>query len=106
MGIEAVYQERALCDQQELYRNIFAGREITHFWGFMNIQKEKEETEKILKNTIGFTSKAITMNSTVENLSGGEKQGIAFGRSLYFDADLIILDEPTKIGRASCRERV
>jgi simple sugar transport system ATP-binding protein len=78
-----------------LYRNIFAGREITHFWGFMNIQKEKEETEKILKNTIGFTSKAITMNSTVENLSGGEKQGIAFGRSLYFDADLIILDEPT-----------
>lgn len=95
IGIEAVYQERALADQQELYRNIFAGREITHFWGFMNIQKEKEETEKILKNTIGFTSKAITMNSTVENLSGGEKQGIAFGRSLYFDADLIILDEPT-----------
>ena len=30
MGIEAVYQERALCDQQELYRNIFAGREITN----------------------------------------------------------------------------
>ena len=34
MGIEAVYQERALCDQQELYRNIFAGREITNFFGF------------------------------------------------------------------------
>ena len=35
------------------------------------------------------------MNSTVENLSGGEKQGLAFGRPLSFDADLIILDEPT-----------
>ena len=28
-------------------------------------------------------------------LSGGEKQGVAFGRSLYFNSDLIVLDEPT-----------
>ena len=37
MGIEAVYQERALCDQQELWRNIFAGREITNSFGFLII---------------------------------------------------------------------
>ena len=37
MGIEAVYQERALCDQQELWRNIFAGREITNVFGFIDI---------------------------------------------------------------------
>ena len=37
MGIEAVYQERALCDQQELWRNIFAGREITKAFGFLDI---------------------------------------------------------------------
>ena len=36
MGIEAVYQERALCDQQELWRNIFAGREITNAFGFID----------------------------------------------------------------------
>ena len=36
MGIEAVYQERALCDQQELWRNIFAGREITNIFGFID----------------------------------------------------------------------
>ena len=34
MGIEAVYQERALCDQQELWRNILAGREITNAFGY------------------------------------------------------------------------
>ena len=79
MGIEAVYQERALCDQQELYRNIFAGREITNS----------------LRDYIGFTSKAITVDSTIMGLSGGEKQGVAFGRSLYFNSDLIVLDEPT-----------
>ena len=95
MGIEAVYQERALCDQQELYRNIFAGREITSFFGFLDIKKQRKEAEKILRNYIGFTSKAITVDSTVMGLSGGEKQGVAFGRSLYFNSDLIVLDEPT-----------
>ena len=95
MGIEAVYQERALCDQQELWRNIFAGREITNAFGFLNIKKQRKEAEKILRDYIGFTSEAITVDSTVMGLSGGEKQGVAFGRSLYFDSDLIVLDEPT-----------
>ena len=95
MGIETVYQERALCDQQELYRNLFAGREITNALGFLNIKQQRKESEKILRNYIGFTSKAITVDSPVLGLSGGEKQGVAFGRSLYFNSDLIILDEPT-----------
>tara|TARA_B110000116_G_scaffold173884_1_gene150393 strand:- start:118 stop:885 length:768 start_codon:yes stop_codon:yes gene_type:complete len=95
MGIETVYQERALCDQQELYRNIFAGREITNMFGFIDIKKQRKEAEKILRDYIGFTSEAITVDSPVMGLSGGEKQGVAFGRSLYFDSDLIILDEPT-----------
>ena len=95
MGIEAVYQERALCDQQELYRNIFAGREITNSLGFLKIKQQRKEAEKILRDYIGFTSKAITVDSTVMGLSGGEKQGVAFGRSLYFNSDLIVLDEPT-----------
>ena len=45
MGIEAVYQERALCDQQELWRNIFAGREITNSLGFLDIKKQRKEAE-------------------------------------------------------------
>ncbi len=95
MGIEAVYQERALCDQQELYRNIFAGREITNSLGFLKIKQQRKEAERILRDYIGFTSKAITVDSQVMGLSGGEKQGVAFGRSLYFNSDLIVLDEPT-----------
>ena len=95
MGIEAVYQERALCDQQELYRNIFAGREITNAFGFLKINQQRKEAERILRDYIGFTSKAITVDSQVMGLSGGEKQGVAFGRSLYFNSDLIVLDEPT-----------
>ena len=47
MGIEAVYQERALCDQQELWRNIFAGREISNSFGFLDIKKQRKEAERI-----------------------------------------------------------
>lgn len=95
LGIETVYQERALADQQTLWRNTFAGREMTHSFGFLKVKDQKEETEKLLREHIGFTSKAITTDSMVLSLSGGEKQGIAIGRALYFEADLIILDEPT-----------
>ena len=95
LGIETVYQERALADQQTMWRNMFAGRELTNRLGFLKINKQKEETEKLLREHMGFTSKAITTDSIVMSLSGGEKQGIAIGRALYFNADLIILDEPT-----------
>ena len=95
LGIETVYQERALADQQTLWRNTFAGREMTHGFGFLKVKEQKEETEKLLREHIGFTSKAITTDSMVLSLSGGEKQGVAIGRALYFKADLIILDEPT-----------
>jgi simple sugar transport system ATP-binding protein len=95
MGIETVYQERALADQQALWRNLFAGREATNRFGFLKVKRQKEETNKLLREHMGFTSKAITTDSMVLSLSGGEKQGIAISRALYFEADLIILDEPT-----------
>ncbi|SER10689.1 monosaccharide ABC transporter ATP-binding protein, CUT2 family [Faunimonas pinastri] len=94
-GIETVYQERALAGQQEIWRNVFAGREIRNALGFMNVKKQRSETEKLLRTRMGFTSRAITADSEVQGLSGGEKQGVAIARALYFEADLIILDEPT-----------
>lgn len=95
LGIETVYQERALSEQQTLWRNIFMGREITGNFGFLKIKDQRSETDRILKEQMGFTSKAITTDSVVKYLSGGEKQGVAIGRALYFNAELIILDEPT-----------
>lgn len=95
LGIETVYQERALADQQSLWKNMFVGRELTGKLGFMNVKKQKAETKKLIRNHMGYTSKAISVDTEVKTLSGGEKQGVAIGRALYFQADLIILDEPT-----------
>ena len=48
-----------------------------------------------MRRAIGFRGAGITVDSTVANLSGGERQGIAIGRAMHYNADLIILDEPT-----------
>ena len=94
-GIETVFQERSLGEKQPLWRNFFIGRQITHPLGFINIRKEKELAQHIMLDLIGFRGAGITVDSQVSKLSGGERQGIAIGRAMYFDADLIILDEPT-----------
>ncbi|MBN1976643.1 MAG: sugar ABC transporter ATP-binding protein [Anaerolineae bacterium] len=95
LGIETVYQERALADLQTLWRNIFMGREMTTQLGFLSVKKMRKETEKLMVGSMGFTSSAVIPDSVIKTFSGGEKQGVAIVRALHFDAELIILDEPT-----------
>ncbi|HET7717782.1 MAG TPA: ATP-binding cassette domain-containing protein [Bauldia sp.] len=95
LSIETVYQDKSLAEKQPLWRNFFVGRQIVNRFGFIDIKKEKQIADQILKGAIGFRSAGITVDSTVSNLSGGERQGIAIGRAMHYNADLIILDEPT-----------
>jgi simple sugar transport system ATP-binding protein len=95
LGIEVVYQERALADLQSLWRNIFMGRELSNRLGILNENKMLQETRKLMQTAMGFTSSAVSPESTVGTFSGGERQGVAITRALYFEAELIILDEPT-----------
>jgi simple sugar transport system ATP-binding protein len=93
-GIETVFQDRALAVQQSIVRNIFMGREITTRLGFLNVKKQREESERLMRE-IGFTSKVFRPDSIVGQLSGGERQGVALARAIYNTADLIVMDEPT-----------
>jgi simple sugar transport system ATP-binding protein len=94
-GIETVYQQKSLGDKQPLWRNFFVGRNITGRFGFIDVKRQKALANKVLKGAIGFRGVGIDVDATAGNLSGGERQGICIGRAMHFDADLIILDEPT-----------
>ena len=95
LGVETVYQERALAEQLPLWRNIFMGRAIGGPLGFLKVGEMRRVTEDLMGDAMGFTSAALTADTRVTGLSGGERQGLAIVRALHFQADIIILDEPT-----------
>ena len=95
LGVETVFQERALAEQLALWRNIFMGRPITTRLGFLRVGEMRRTTAELMSESMGFTSAALTPDTSVQGLSGGERQGLAIVRALHFQADIIILDEPT-----------
>src|SRR5574342_337407 len=58
LGVETVYQERALAELQTLWRNIFLGRELVNRWGLLDVNRMKQETYRLMNKSMGFTSSA------------------------------------------------
>jgi simple sugar transport system ATP-binding protein len=95
LGVETVYQERALADQLALWRNIFMGRPQANRLGFLSVRRMRRVTAELMGESMGFTSAILTPDTHVRGLSGGERQGLAIVRALHFEANVVILDEPT-----------
>lgn len=93
-GIETIYQDSALVTQLSIARNLFLGRELTTgTLGRLDIDRMNQVAADLLKR-VGI-SKNIPPTTPIGSLSGGERQAVAIARAMYFDSDLIILDEPT-----------
>jgi simple sugar transport system ATP-binding protein len=95
-GIETIYQDSALVTQLSIARNLFLGREPVGRPRFLNRMDHTamEAVARDLLKQVGI-SKAIPPSTPIGSLSGGERQAVAIARAMYFDSDLIILDEPT-----------
>ena len=95
-GIETIYQDSALVTQLSIARNLFLGREPVKGPAFLNRmdQARMNEVAGELLKRVGIT-KNIPPTTPIGSLSGGERQAVAIARAMYFDSDLIILDEPT-----------
>jgi simple sugar transport system ATP-binding protein len=92
LGIETVYQEQALAPDLTIARNVFMGREPSAAFGLMKEKEMEKESMKVLEN-LGLRIKSP--DQLVKKLSGGQRQGVAIARALYFEAKMVILDEPT-----------
>jgi len=95
-GIETIYQDSALVNQLSIARNLFLGREPIKGARFFNRMDKRfmEEQAQRLMREVGIT-KNIPPSTSINALSGGERQAVAIARAMYFESELIILDEPT-----------
>jgi simple sugar transport system ATP-binding protein len=96
LGIETIYQDSALVNQLSVARNLFLGREPLKGPRILNRMdtKSMNDVARRLMGEVGIT-KDIPPNTPIMALSGGERQAVAIARAMYFDSELIILDEPT-----------
>jgi len=96
LGIETVFQEGALIDIFNVSQNVFLGREPVKKLGpigFVDYKKMEGDSAKLLKE---LRLARASPKRELRFCSGGEKQGVAVSRAMYYKADLVILDEPTR----------
>ncbi len=96
-GVETIYQDLALANNLDVGANIFLGREAKkrHLGGLI---KTLDERLMLRESAAALDSLEIhfpSLSEPIENLSGGQRQAVAIARAVYWDARLMIMDEPT-----------
>ncbi|MDB9857465.1 ATP-binding cassette domain-containing protein [Amylibacter sp.] len=91
-NIETIYQTLALADNLDAPSNLFLGRELTTAFGFVDDAQMESETRKIMTRLNPNFKK---LKDPVSALSGGQRQSVAIARAVYFNAKILIMDEPT-----------
>lgn len=96
LGIETIYQDLALADNLDVGVNIFLGRErMKRAFGFLPVLDRKTMREESIGALKHLGIVLNDLNMPVQYLSGGQRQAIAISRAVYWQAKLIIMDEPT-----------
>jgi len=76
-------------------RNIFLGREPTRGWGPLRVLDRERMSLEAGRLLSDLRLHISSVDQEARFCSGGEMQGVAIARAMYFKASLVILDEPT-----------
>jgi fructose transport system ATP-binding protein len=97
-GIETVYQDLAVSPALDIAANIFLGREARRRGAAGNILRMLDKRTMRREAVRHFAELKIGVQSItqpVEDLSGGQRQGVAVARAAAWASRLVIMDEPT-----------
>jgi len=96
-GIETIYQDLALANNLDVGANIFLGREVKrrHFGGLIKTLDDQHMLRESRRTLDSLQINFPTLTQPIESLSGGQRQAVAIARAVYWDAKLVIMDEPT-----------
>ncbi|MDZ4380053.1 MAG: ATP-binding cassette domain-containing protein [Parvibaculum sp.] len=101
-GIETIYQTLALADNVDAAANIFLGRELLTPWGMLDDSAMEARTREVMGR---LNPHFRRFKEPVKALSGGQRQSVAIARAIYFNARVLIMDEPTAaLGPAETRQ--
>ena len=98
LGIETIYQDLALADNLDVPSNIFLGREpIKESLKFLHRLDRNFMYEQSLDvlESLKIEIPKSSLTQPVASLSGGQRQAIAISRAIYWNAKILIMDEPT-----------
>ncbi len=97
VGIETIYQDLALANNLDVGANIFLGREVKKrfFGGLVQTLDDRLMLKESRQTLDSLQIRFPTLTDPIENLSGGQRQAVAIARAVYWDAKLMIMDEPT-----------
>ena len=93
-GIETVYQDLALIGDLSIFHNMFLGREYHKRMLGLNLLDNAKMRDLAVKYLKTMEISIPSVNSTVDLLSGGQRQCVAVARSIYSSPTILVLDEP------------
>jgi simple sugar transport system ATP-binding protein len=93
-GIEALFQDLALVNDLSIWQNVFLGRELVRGEP-IGFQRKRAMAEKATEMLAALDVDLPSVGTRVRRLSGGQRQAVAIGRAVGWNARLTVMDEPT-----------